>query len=206
MRSEFRRILIGFAIFGVALALSMYTYLFSVRRTAQGFLNESLTLSLGNSSFADVQHLIQNYKPYISFDQGCDNQHCLIRFYVDNRWASILGLAQRTSFVETITITGGRVSSVLLGLRSGLAYSATVVENSTDSSVVPYTLEVKRSTSDSSYFSINATFSPSASDEDRRAAHQFDLSCLTKRRGCRDARLMLPHLRLVTSTKSNGGS
>lgn len=166
---------------------------FAARFDANQFLADVKRLRVGKSSLADLNTLAVKYRSYSTPDSiECDQKLCKIFFYFGNRWLWRVGLSPASRFGGGITAREGTISEIDLALVTDSAYSASVVEVLATPNSTPYKVEGRRALSGATDFTMTVRLTSAASEELRRKAYNFNLTCLTRLDGCKNARLMLP--------------
>jgi hypothetical protein len=166
---------------------------FVVRWQAKNFLQDVMHIRVGESDFAELQKLANKYRSYaVQGSPRCDQDLCTFDFYFGNRWLWQIGLAPGTRFGGGITTQRGKITEIDLSLQTGIDCSAQVVESLGTPGSPAFKVDGRRATSGDVVYTMTIHLTSAASEQVRRKAYDFNLACLTKLRGCNNARLMLP--------------
>ena len=166
---------------------------FAARSDANQFLADVKKLRVGKSSLVDLNTLSAKYRTYATPDGiECNQKLCTVFFYFGNKWLARIGLSAASRFGGGITAQEGTISKIDLALMTDAAYSASVVEVLATPNSTPYKVEGRIATFGTTDFTLTVRLTSGASEELRRKAYNFNLSCLTKLEGCKNAREMLP--------------
>jgi len=206
-----RVIKIGLALLTILAALCAIAAVVAVRSSrkteheAQMFLQEFVSLHLGQSTFEDARQVADRYGDRLwvgdafyghalrlpgagGLPPGCSADHCDYLFEFQNTWLHRLHLARFTSFGAEIKIRNGLVvirSIEFLVVRGQLIFFAAVVEDSTDKLRRPLpSRRLKAKTI------IWLTAESTAAE--RQQSFAFNLECLSKIGGCKDSFELLP--------------
>lgn len=191
----------------LVVALLLVTFLFALsmayvtKRQAEGLLAAVQQIRVGVSDYKFVSQITAPYGSYRTNFSGevSDPQ---IQFMFVNWWLSRLKLAPYTDFIVTIVfkddVVIAKSARVLLANTGG---GASVMDMQRGLRFCPVSDEPKGSNhlvsglapnSPTSVWRISICDVDSYDDEGRRRDWGFDLSCLTRLGGCRDARTVLP--------------
>ncbi len=169
-------------------------------------LNEIRNERWSSVNFEEAREISETYggHPGVFGRHGipCNADSCRFDIAVSNFPMDFLHLAPKTSFDVSIHVQSGRVTAVSSDLLSRILggsppepapLGANVVENieQTDPSAPAFLWNINTDIV-AGASTINVAINPSATAEQRRAAYDFNLSCLTKLGGCKDARDFLP--------------
>jgi hypothetical protein len=166
---------------------------FVVRWQARNFLQDVMHIRVGESDLVELQRLASKYRSFaVQGSPRCDQDLCTFDFYFDNRWLWRIGLAPGTRFGGGITAQRGKITEIDLALKTGIAYTAQVVESPATPGSTPFKLGGKRATSGDVDYTMTIHLTTAASEAVRQKAYNFNLACLTDLRGCNNARLLLP--------------
>lgn len=170
-------------------------------REATAMLADVQAIRVGSATFADAQHLAASYRKHLRDpSQSCSTNRCELVFEFSNAPLGRLHLAQVTLFVVGIQVEGGRIvrAGALLALlaRAGeLDSRAEVLE-----AMQPvYTGESSFAVTRRFYGGgrphyVSVRMTPEASLQQRRDVYAFNLDCLRRLRGCKDASQLLPSM------------
>lgn len=169
---------------------------YHARTMAHRFLSEVRKLRVGQSTYDDVLRIQTNYKNRSSIESNsCDHNLCIVGFGFDNRWLYHFGLVPGSAFTGSLTVRKGVLVRVNLSLLSNPRIDATTEEVPAASGLSQYEVGGKKFNSGQNYSYVWAQITSAASDNERRKAFAFNLSCLTKWGGCKDSNELLPILK-----------
>jgi len=176
------------------------------RTKAERILSEIRVEHWSSVNFEEAREISQRYggHPGIFGRQNmpCSASSCRFDIAVSNFPLDYLHLAPKTGFYVSIHLKDDRVTAVssdlLSTILSGSSFQpaplgADVIEDivQTDSSA-PGFLSTLSTDSVSGASTINVALNASATREERQAAYDFNLGCLTKLSGCKQAGDFLP--------------
>ena len=187
----------------VVLTVSEAAYAYRIRSQAEQFLAAVKNMTVGKTSFQEVLQVESLFPANSSRSDTCKPSSCTIYFSFGTGWLHKAGLMPPGRFGGGITIRDGAVSQIELVLQSGPTLSAAIKESAESTSTTPYRIEVRKASSGNAYYSLTLILSSPAPEELRKNTYDFDMDCLTKLGGCKDARQMLPRAPLTTI--SSGG-
>jgi hypothetical protein len=179
------------------------------RSRARAFLQEFLTLNLGESTFADAQRLAESYggKPWSasSQDAKCSAQSCELLFAFDNKPLRSLPGIRGVYFGGVITVKSGRIvesSIVYQRLASSgepvseggnpeyeYLYGVTDVAERKDGE---YGVSKKEVDAQGIPHFLMVVLGPNSTAEARKRAYSLDLSCLAQLNACNNASAFYP--------------
>ena len=169
---------------------------FEARADCNAFLSDIRNLRVGESTYDDVVRIHATYRNRSSVEGNtCERNLCILDFSFENIWLYHSGLVPGARFVGSLTIRNGVLVKVNLTLSSNPGYDATTTEETSDNlNVKAYEVGGRKFQSDQRYSYVWAHITSAASEEQRRAAYAFNLACLTRFGGCKDANEILPIL------------
>lgn len=205
---RFRIALIGGVVLlcAVAVALVSLSALLT-RHSAQSFLDDLGKLRLGESTLEDTQKLATKYEAAATeeenavgdVDPNCSPEYCEFKFFFYNAWMKRLRLAPPTWLRAQVVVRMGRVDYKQVELSSGKGiafYSAVVMEFlSLPRPFEDKNYHVGRKLSSDIKWRVIINMTPHASAKEREQAYAFNLSCLTRLGGCKDAAELLPTIK-----------
>ncbi|HUA14932.1 MAG TPA: hypothetical protein VMG31_06520 [Verrucomicrobiae bacterium] len=169
-------------------------------------LNEIRAERWSSVNFEKAKEISEKYggHPGLFGREGlpCNADSCRFDIVVSNFPMDYLHLAPKTSFDVSIHVQSNRVTAVSSDLLSRILggspagpapLGADVVENigQTDPSAPAFLWNINTDTV-AGASTINVALNPSATAEQRRAAYNFNLGCLTKLGGCKSPGDFLP--------------
>lgn len=184
----------------IALVLfgSSYWMALRNRNRAQRFLQQFVSLQLGESTFSDGQQLAQTYqgKPWSppSVDAECSPRDCNLRFVFENKALSYLPFVHRVAFTASIGIKDGRIVGREVEYeRDSQSYYdfMYVIRDSLDQSQKPVVQQLKIDRAGTPHV-IEIQLGPLATAKERAVAYDLDLSCLAQFNACSDPRSIFP--------------
>ncbi len=161
----------------------------SERENAEAFLRQVRSVKVGVTDFNHVVELARRFQAHSSILPGCNSTRCEITFEFNNSILAKIRLSRFTFLGSSIKINSGFVSYVGVVYRvetkTPLASSVTIIE--LPESPGFHDIEIHRVAADTGrppFVVIKTT--PSVMEEYRSILFDFDLTCLTRFRGCSD--------------------
>jgi hypothetical protein len=162
-------------------------------------------LTLDRSTFDDAQKLAIKYRAAIAEEQnvvgdtalGCTPEHCEFKFFFHNNWLRRLRLAPPVWLRAGIGVSRGRIAYRHVELCSGEGaayYSAYVTEVPN----LPQPLKdynVGRQWSSDIKWRVSIEMTPAATAQEHGQAYRFNVRCLSRLGGCKDASELLPSIK-----------
>jgi hypothetical protein len=127
----------------------------------------------------------------------------MLSFDFDNRWSRFIQLAPYTSFTVSIFLAEGKVNGLTLLMGNGGVEGARVYvrEVSGELKTPPYGADAKQVGPPWHLTMISVRLTSHATATQRKRALAFNLSCLSKFRGCKYSEDMLPECHLILPRK-----
>jgi len=165
---------------------------YRARAEGDAFLSDVRGLRVGQSTYDDVLRIQTKYKSYSSVEGNrCDRDLCDVDFLSGNKWLYELGLVPGAMFTGGVRVRGGVLTRISVGFLSAPPYGAATEEIPADPSVSPYEVH-GRVYSSETYAFISVRITSAASEDERQKAYAYNLACLTKLGGCKNANEILP--------------
>jgi hypothetical protein len=198
---------IGIVVFLLLCTAGVGTSVIRQKRTAQSFFSEAIALRLQTTSDAQVRQLAVRYGK--QSNSLCTSENCSYFFSFDNGWLHHLHVAPYTRLTCTLTTTNGVLVSRRVDLVSGNPlgpYGAfvderlslhTAIEKHHSLRGLHEPFDVSRETAGQNSnirWRVYVNLTPSATQAEHRIAYDLDLGCLSRIRGCEDARALLPSI------------
>lgn len=167
----------------------------SVRIEAGKFMGDLVELEVGKSELQEVASLVDKYHgkwrkgPRSDAGSSCGPGASVVDFTFENRWLHWFLLSPQTSLGATVYVKDNH-----------LCFRALQLFSTVEGSTVFYVEEFRKSPFQRPFMvHLNlvktiVTMEAAATAAQRSAAYSINLGCLTKVRGCRDAREMAPAL------------
>lgn len=170
------------------------------RDSARRFLADIQVGNIGQPASTTVLDLVRQYsdaeanhsKKIGKVGGGCDRGNCEAAFLFDNEWLRRLKFAPPVWMRATISIQNGMLTTrnVEMGCGAGAFFLASTSER-LDQLHDHEQYHVGQRGSDGNWRE-SVTLGPGATPEQRRAAFGFNVDCLSRWGGCKDAAMLLP--------------
>lgn len=194
-----------FAILAAAAAIFLtllsaaFAQAYRAREFGNEFLSDARNLRVGQSTYEDVLRIRAKYRSRSLNDLGsCDQNSCETGFSGGNKWLYHLGLVPGAVFIGGLTVRQGVLVKISATYACNPGYDANTEETVGGSPVSAYEVRHKQAVSALVYKSIWVHITSAATPAQRERAYAYNLSCLTKLGGCKDANEILPLLRKLT--------
>jgi hypothetical protein len=194
MRRKIALTILGGAalLFSILLACA-FGQAYRARAEGESFLSDVRGLRVGQSTYDDVLRIQTKHKSYSSVvGNRCDRDLCNVDFLSGNKWLYELGLVPGAIFTGGLDVRGGVLTRISVGVHLNPQGGATTDEIPADPSVSPYEVHGRNFYQSETYFFISVFITSAASEDERQKAYAFNLACLTKLGGCKDANEILP--------------
>jgi hypothetical protein len=198
-----------FLLAGVVLALvvtTIATYLYGKRTKAEQILDEVRTERWSSLNFESAKEISQKYGGYPGTfarnDVPCTASSCRFDVSVTNFPLDYLHLAPKTGFYVSVRVKNNSVDAVSCSLLSvvtagsppqGAPLGAHVQDDiALMDPTVPGYISTFGTGAVPGGSTINVGITAAATPDEKRAAFDFNMACLTKLGGCKSARDFLP--------------
>jgi hypothetical protein len=179
------------------------------RSRARAFLQEFITLNLGESTFADAQQLAESYggKPWSASSQNakCSAQSCELLFAFDNKPLRSLPGIRGVYFGGVITVKSGRIVESSIVYQRLASSGEPVSDGGSPEYEYFYGVRDLAERKDGEY-GVNKKevdaqgiphflivgLGPNSTAEARKRAYSLDLSCLARLNACNTASAIYP--------------
>jgi hypothetical protein len=179
-------------LFSIPLACAL-EQAYRARERGEAFLSNVRRLRVGQSTYDDVVAIETRYKSQSSFyGDRCDRDLCDVDSLFGNKWLYELGLVPGAMFTGGLRVRRGILTRISVSVDSNPRYNATTEEIPADPGVSPYEFHGRSYVESETYAFIWVRITTAASEEERQKAYAFNLACLTKLGGCKDANEILP--------------
>jgi hypothetical protein len=185
-----RMLLMSFGIVVVCLLLlaSVKIYSDQTRQRAEHVLAQVRSIRVGQSFDPLKQSIsLQNTGQFV-----CSDNRCSMESEFTNSWLSKLRLAPPTLFRVNVASEGDRVISLQVGEYIDQQASASTTEGSIGYGPEPPCAPHRRETRFGEPWRVVIFVTPSCSGEQIERAYAYNLACLSKLGGCKNARDLLP--------------
>lgn len=160
---------------------------------ARTLLSETTSLQVGRSGLTDVQRLASHFGG--APDADCTAAHCAIAIKVDNSEFPEWWRGPGTTFVVGLSVENGILVAKAFSLWSGVGPNGSFVEVSEKEHwreiPEPVFVQTQATTDDPRWRAI-VNLTPAAPPKVRERYLSFNLRCLSKFHGCKDAQDLLP--------------
>lgn len=189
-----KKILCAVAVIVIGAYLVCIGITFRSRNAAALLLRDFEHIKLGETKIADIRTMAAAYNRYrMASANPCSDSECTIVFRFDNRWLSRATFGSLTGLMCQIHTQNGRAVWLSAVMTSDAPAVASVQEALPAINSVPFDVAGKALGGGARHMSlIDVRMTPQASSDEEHAAFAFDLSCLTKVRGCKYSEEMLP--------------
>jgi hypothetical protein len=192
------------AIIGISLAGLLVVGLFfglAVRnnqKEAELFLQKSKELKVGSSTYEEAKSFLNSNDKHLQYSRPCSANDCEVVFEFRNSWMRALRLAPGTSFGGRLIFRDGVLALRYMHLGQGVCCVNIVTEGRElepgaleDQLSKDFSKSLQRDESGQPWHAY-VLLSPKATPEQRQEAYSFDLSCLSKLGGCKNAAELAP--------------
>lgn len=158
---------------------------------AQDLQKQLSTIQLGRTSSDEVDGLVLRFAD-IATRRSCADGGCVVEFRVDNRWMHRLLFAPITRFYASVASRDSRVTQVMCLIHVYTRLGSDVPR------AIASTLETEFGPEHRSFWfgvggrKASALVPPEASGSERQFAFEYNLGCLHKLSGCKDATEIVP--------------
>lgn len=155
---------------------------------AEGFLAAYRTLTVGTTSYDNATQQLAKYRSILKVTSGCTQQECDVVFKIENSLLHRLHLAPPTGLSGTLYFRNDILVAKYVYFGQGMCCVVRVAEFSRHNLKSSEGLDVRVEADDHgspmrAFFTLNAD----ATSEQANYAYDFNLSCISKLRGCNSA-------------------
>ncbi len=201
LRRVFFTILTAAAAICLALLAVAFAQAYRARAFGNEFLADVRNRRVGQSTYQDVLRVQAKYRSRSSSEPGdCDQNLCDMAFSGGNERLYRLGLVPGAKFIGSLRVQQGLLVEIGVSYQANSHFNA-YTEETIDSAVNPYQVGGKRGSSPPAYSYVWARITSAAAPAQREKAYAYNLACLTKLGGCKDANKILPILGSLTDTE-----
>jgi len=201
-----RRVLFTILAATAAILLTLLAVAFAQAYRARAFGNEFLAdvrnLRVGQSTYQDVLRVQAKYRPRSSSELGnCEQNLCDMAFSGGNEQLYRLGLVPGDVFIGSLRVRQGVLVKIGISYQSNSHYDANTEETVGGPGGLACEVGGKAIASERTYSYVWARITSATTPGERQKAYAYNLDCLTKWGGCKDANKILPILRSLTDAE-----
>lgn len=163
----------------------------NVQRKAERFLAKANQLTVGSSTYGQTVNMLQEFHSYEASYGPCSPVKCELEYRFDNIGVRALKITPPTGFYFSLEFRDGLLVGKRAVLGQGICCVALVqeVKFSPAKSIQTPSYEL---IPNGAPYKVIVKLDTRATAEERNAAYEFNLGCLTTLGGCKDAHQLLP--------------
>jgi hypothetical protein len=203
-----RRVFLTILTAAAAICLALLAIAFAQAYRARAFGNEFLAdvrnLRVGQSTYQDALRVQAKYRSRWSSELGdCDQNLCDMAFSAGNEWLYRLGLVPGAIFIGGLRVRQGVLVRIIVSYQSNSHYDANTEETVAGPGGSAYEVGGKKIASERTYSYVWARITSAATPGEPEKGYAYNLACLTKLGGCKDANKILPILPSLTGAEQS---